>query len=100
MYRYGQSVSQDDVNAVKWFRLAAEQGNATAQMNLGEMYAIGKGIPADPVYAHMWGSIAAYRGNRFGEKVQNLAAEQMTSSEIEEAENLARECISKNYKGC
>ena len=29
---------QDYSEAVKWYRLAADQGNATAQYNLGVMY--------------------------------------------------------------
>ena len=33
--RKGQGVPQDYAEAVKWYRLAAEQGNADAQYNLG-----------------------------------------------------------------
>jgi len=35
MYRRGQGVSQNYKTAAKWFRLAAEQGDAAAQFNLG-----------------------------------------------------------------
>ena len=31
MYAYGHGISKDDAEAVKWFRLAADQGNADAQ---------------------------------------------------------------------
>ena len=31
MYANGEGVTQDDKEAVKWYRLAAEQGNAEAQ---------------------------------------------------------------------
>ena len=34
-YRKGIGVTQDYKTAVKWFTLAAEQGNALAQYNLG-----------------------------------------------------------------
>ena len=34
MYRDGQGVVQDEAEAVRWFRLAAEQGHAEAQYNL------------------------------------------------------------------
>jgi uncharacterized protein len=37
-----QGVPEDDAEAVKWFRKAAEQGYADAQYNLGLMYAYGK----------------------------------------------------------
>ncbi|MDA0238165.1 MAG: hypothetical protein O3B03_06590, partial [Proteobacteria bacterium] len=38
---------QDDAKAVKWYRRAAEQGNAKAQYNLGLMYDNGQGVPQD-----------------------------------------------------
>ena len=38
MYGGGIGVTQDDQEAVKWYRLAAAQGHAEAQDNLGAMY--------------------------------------------------------------
>jgi TPR repeat protein len=38
----------------KWYRLAAEQGHAKAQYNLGLMYYNGEGVPEDYVIAYMW----------------------------------------------
>ena len=35
MYAKGRGVLEDDKEAVKWFRKAAEQGHAEAQFNLG-----------------------------------------------------------------
>ena len=35
MHLHGRGVPQDDAEAVRWFRLAADQGNATAQYFLG-----------------------------------------------------------------
>ena len=37
-YANGDGVPQDDAEAVRWYRLAAEQGIAAAQYNLGSMY--------------------------------------------------------------
>ena len=45
MYYKGNGVLQDHKIAVKWWKLAAEQGHARAQYNLGLMYGYGKGIP-------------------------------------------------------
>ena len=42
MYDNGEGVPQDYKEAVKWYRLAAEQGNANAQTNLGNMYEMAK----------------------------------------------------------
>ncbi len=35
MYRDGIGVPQDDAEAVRWYRLAADQGHAIAQYHLG-----------------------------------------------------------------
>jgi TPR repeat protein len=85
---------------VKWYTLAAEQGRASAQYNLGAVYGKGQGVPQDDIYAHMWGNIASSNGDEDGGKLRDIAAEQMTPSQIEKAQKLARECVAKNYKGC
>ena len=100
MYRKGDGVPEDDKEAVKWYRLAAEQGYADAQTNLGVMYGTGQGVIKDNVYAHMWGNLAASNGDKNGGKLRDIVAKQMTPSQIETARQLARECVSKNYKGC
>ena len=100
MYDVGEGVPQDDKEAVRWYTLAAEQEHAKAQYNLGVMYALGEGVIKDYVYAHMWGNIASMNGNDKGETLRGYVAEKMTSSQIEEAQRLARECVKKNYKGC
>ena len=47
------------VEAVKWYRKAAEQGHAEAQFNLGCCYANGQGVAKDKVEAYAWFSMAA-----------------------------------------
>jgi TPR repeat protein len=101
MYANGQGVPQDYKTAVKWYRLAAEQGFADAQYNLGLMYYNGQGVPQDYVRAHMWYNIAASSGkSKTASKNRDIVAEKMSSSQIETAQKLARECIRKKYKGC
>jgi TPR repeat protein len=85
---------------VKWYRLAAKQGNASAQGNLGVMYAFGKGVLKDYVYAHMWGNIAATNGNKKSVKFRDFVEKKMTPADISTAQKLARECVRKKYKGC
>lgn len=51
-------MQKDKVEAVKWYRKAAEQGFANAQTNLGTMYYNGEGVPKDLVQAHAWWNIA------------------------------------------
>ena len=59
LYLEGQGITQDDPEAVRWFRLAAEQGHAVAQSNLGMMYAGGRAVIQDPVEAVRWYRLAA-----------------------------------------
>ena len=42
IYRRGEGVPQNDAEAAKWWRRAAEQGHTKAQYNLGAMYAKGR----------------------------------------------------------
>jgi len=57
------AVPQDDAIAVAWYRKAADQGNAMAQTNLGEMYEKGKGVPQYYMIAVTWYRKAADQGN-------------------------------------
>lgn len=63
MYQNGQGVQQNNEEAVKWYRLAADQGYANAQNNLGGMYQNGHGVPQDYKEAMKWHRLAADQGN-------------------------------------
>jgi len=52
----------NEAEAVKWYRKAAEQGNAKAQVNLGVMYYEGKGVTQDYQEAVKWYRKAAEQG--------------------------------------
>jgi len=64
------------------------------------MYYKGEGVSQDYVYAHMWWNVVASNGDEAGGKLRDKVAKEMTASQIEEAQELARECIRKKYKGC
>ncbi|AXI45099.1 sel1 repeat family protein [Sulfitobacter sp. SK012] len=100
MYDKGDGVPQDIAEAVKWLRLAAEQGNAESQMHLGLMYVWGDGVIQDNVYAHMWWDISASLGYEDAKGNRDIVAKRMTDDEIAQAQQLARECVAKDYKGC
>jgi hypothetical protein len=55
-------VRGDLAEAAKWFRLAAEQGHASAQYFLGTMYDGGLGVPQDDAEAAKWYRLAAEQG--------------------------------------
>ncbi len=58
----GQGVTQDYKEAVKWYRLAAEQGHAKSQFNLGTMYDNGQGVTQDYQKAVKWFRLSAEHG--------------------------------------
>ena len=62
VYDTGEGVPQDDAEAVRWYRLAAEQGHASAQNNLGFAYGDGLGVPQDAAEAVRWYRLAAEQG--------------------------------------
>ena len=53
----------DYATAFKLWRPLADQGDASAQFNLGIMYAQGEGVPQDYVQAHKWYRKAADQGD-------------------------------------
>jgi TPR repeat protein len=90
MYYEGQGVPQDYKEAVKWFRLSAEQGYATAQFTLGLMYYQGKGVPQDYVSAHMWLNLSGSNGHKKAVESRNILEKKMTKQQIEKAQEMAR----------
>jgi TPR repeat protein len=99
MYNKGLGVTQDYREALRLYRLAAEKGFAEAQRDMGVMYAEGKGVTQDYIYAHMWSNIAASNGaDAAGNR--DIVAGKMTAAQIARAQELAKQCVAKNYKGC
>jgi TPR repeat protein len=68
----------------------ADQGQALAQFNLGLMYANGMG-PQDYVQAHMRLSLAAARGAQEALKNREIVERHMTTAQIADARELARD---------
>ena len=87
--------AQDNAEAVAWYRLAAEQGHADAQFNLGWMYASGRGVPQDDVTAHMWLNVAAATGHEQARKNRDSVAANMTREQIAEAQARARDWVNR-----
>ncbi len=54
---------ENDAEAVKWYRKAADQGLADAQYHLGVMYANGLGVPENDAEAVKWHRKAADQGD-------------------------------------
>jgi hypothetical protein len=48
----------------------------------------------------MWWNIAASSENKVAVENRDILTKQMTPSQLEKAQDLARECVRKKYKGC
>ncbi|MBF0158487.1 MAG: sel1 repeat family protein [Magnetococcales bacterium] len=88
----GQSIPKDYTMAVKWFRLAALQGHAAAQYNLGVRYANGRGVPQpDVIEAYMWFTLAVAQGDPDALVARDRIAMGMTPDQIAQGQKLAQE---------
>ena len=95
MYDNGDGVPEDNAEAVKWYRKAAEQGDAVAQTNLGAMYAKGEGVPEDYVRALAWFNLAAAQGVEIAKKAKGFFRQHMTAAQIAEAQELSASILQR-----
>ena len=61
-YATGEGVPEDLVEAVRWLRLAAEQEEPGALMQLADLYMTGEGVPKDIGEAIRLARLAAKHG--------------------------------------
>src|SRR5260221_4498710 len=105
MYDNGKGVPRDANEAVKWYRLAAEQELAVAQNNLGLMHLNGQGVAKDVVRAYMWVNLAVLSSSSVEEEKtamnnRDAIALKMTPAQIAEAQNLTRRCQAGDSRQC
>lgn len=63
-YLRGDGVPQDYKEAIKWFKLSAEQGGVYSQFSLGKIYSMGRGgIVRDYKEAIKWFKLSAEQGH-------------------------------------
>jgi serine protease Do len=78
------------VEAVKWYRKAAEQNYAPAQFMLGLCYAQGRGVAKDYVESYKWTLLAAGQGDKDAKKIMTILENTMSREQIAEGQKLAR----------
>jgi len=100
MYSDGRGVPQNYAEAARLYHLAAEQGYALAQYNLGVMYGNGQGLPQNYQLAYMWFNLAAGKGIEGAASARDWVAGNMTPEQIGRAQQLTAECFNRNYQGC
>jgi len=96
MYANGEGIPENDAEAVKWYRMAAEQGDADGQASLGFMYANGEGVPVNNVRAYMWWSLAKAQGHEKAATNLDIVKKGMNTAQIGKAQALATEWWEKH----
>lgn len=94
MFEKGQGVVQDYKEAVKWYRLSAEQGLADAQYNLGGLYEKGLGVVQSRVIAYALYNLSVAADPSSDNKATaagEALVPSMSASEIEAAQTLMPE---------
>ena len=71
-------------------QLMAASGGKEALYNLGMMYCIGRDVEIDLISAHKWLNLAAMRGSEQAKSIRSEISEEMSSTEIAEAQRQAR----------
>ena len=93
-------MAADFGEALKWYRLAANQGVPQAQLVLGAAYAVGRGLPTDFIQAHLWLSLAipncSGEDKKKGIAALKIVSSHLTDRQLAEAQRLASEWKSKH----
>ena len=84
---------QDDKEAVKWWRKAADQGHADAQYILGLCYACGRNVVQDFGEAYFWLLIAAANGDEKAFGNRDDVANQLSQKKREQIQARARKWL-------
>jgi TPR repeat protein len=76
----------------------AENGDATAQRQLGSMYSNGRGVPQDYSTAYAWFSVAIVSGDDVARNAREELALRMTAEQLAEGRQIASEFLAKSVK--
>jgi uncharacterized protein len=74
-------VKLNEVEAVRWFTRAAEQGYVPAQAKLGSLYYSGRGVPQDVNRAYFWMVVARMSGDEASTTLGTLVRARLTRSQ-------------------
>ena len=105
MYKTGSGVNRNYDEAVKLYKRAAENGHMRSQVKLSDYYRKGYKnlISKNVIYGFMWLKIVEKLNSDSFPNIKILFPiyrNKISDDEKEEATQLARECIEKNFKNC
>jgi len=101
-YEHDNDNAPNYLDAIMWYRNAADQGEYRAQKGLGSLYEFGRGVPTDYVQAYKWYALSV--ANSYGKpgirdfhavaiKARDVLAQKMIPSHIAEARQLASDWL-------
>jgi TPR repeat protein len=109
-YARGWGVAQDQAEAVKWIRKAADQGYPMAQFSLGNCYDNGNGVTknaveaakwmrmaADQGFAHAQNTLASYYANGKGVAMSQVEAAKWMRKAADQGDALAQYNLGNSY---
>lgn len=79
-----------DISAIAEFEIEARNGQPSALYQLGLAYSTGQGVPMDLVTAHKYFNLAAMKGVSEARNWRAELAQQMSATEVAEAQRQAR----------
>ena len=97
MYENGRGVQRSFVQAVEWYRRAADQGYAAAQLNLSTLYFNGSGVPKDGKLAYLWCLVSRAQGNMNAQKNVDTIGKTLSAEQRTEVQALARAWKRKDF---
>ena len=97
-YAGKQGVAKNAVEAVKWFRTAAEQNLSAAQSNLGVCYERGDGVAKYETEAYKWYLLAATQGDTKAKRNATLLELLLSSEETAEGKRRAQDWLEQQKK--
>ena len=86
--------------SIKWFKLAAFQGEVKAQTYLGFIYDNGLGVPIDKIKANIWLQIASKTGEKSAIEFLEINQISMTDQEKDKAQNYLESCLKSSFNTC
>jgi len=92
---YAEEITKENVGR---YRALAEEGNASAQYNLGVCYAGGEGAPEDDVTAYMWFNLSSAHGDEDSKLRKDELTKRMTKEQIAEGQKMSSEWLEKREK--
>ena len=89
-YAGKRGVAKNAVEAVKWFRQAAEQNDPAAQFNLAGCYERGDGVAKYEVEAYQWYLLAAAQGDSKAKRNASMLELMLSQEHIAEGKRRAQ----------